>query len=534
MSLRRKAVDPAQRTQMRHKPFIAPTGGWVSAANLAAAPANTAQVCENWLPTTTGLRMRGGNRKHATASSTEPLESAMAYAGGATRKMFGAAGGSIFELTSVVDEDTPPVADVTGQTSDYYAHVNVATVGGNYMYAVNGTDKPRLYDGSAWTAIDGVSTPAITGVTTTLLSHVNVYRNRLWFVKDGSMDAVYLPVDSLGGAIGTVSLSGVFRRGGALLFTATWSMDAGDGLDDKIVFVSTEGEYIVYQGDPGTSASWSIVGVYDGSPPLGKNAFLRVGGDLLILTEVGLIPMSAIQAKDPAALGLAAVSRNIEPDWVYDARQRRNLPWEIVKWSNRNLAIVSCPVTAEESITPPWCYAVNLETGAWTKITGWNTRCLVLHNDQVYFGTNAGTLQVADTGGTDDGELIYYTYIGQNDHLGSVGQLKTIRQARAIFRTKNEFTPQISVSTDYVISLPTPPDAAASSGASGVWDVGVWDEARWDTGSNYYTVTTRWISIGTTGFVHAPQVQVTSGSVAAPSAELITFEVTYEPGGTVV
>ncbi len=43
---------------------------------------------------------------------------------------------------------------------------------------MNGVDKPRYYDNAAWVAVDNASVPAITGVTTTKLVHVNVFKNR--------------------------------------------------------------------------------------------------------------------------------------------------------------------------------------------------------------------------------------------------------------------------------------------------------------------------------------------------------------------
>lgn len=533
MALRRKAVPQGARTRLQSKPFAAPSGGWVSATNLALAKPGTAQRLENWIPTTTGIRLRSGCLKHGTAHATDPLESLMSYIGGSTRKLFGSADGDIFDLTSPADEDVPPAASVTGQTSDYYAHINFATPGGNFMLAANGSDEIQTYDGTTWAAlVSGGGVGELDGLASDTVDHLNVYRNRIW-LTDKTMTAYYLPTDSIAGTVGEVALSGVFRNGGYILFSATWSLDSGDGLDDKIAFVSTEGEIAIYQNDP-VDATWGLVGLYNCSPPLGKNAFLKVGGDLLILTEIGLVPLSAIINKDPAALGMAAVSRNIQPDWEAEARQRRNLPWEIVKWTSRNVAYISCPVTAEETITPPICFAVNLETGAWSKVTGWNTRCLALHDDGAYFGTNAGTLMRAEVTGADDGELIYHAYVGHMDHLGAPGQYKTVAQARAVFRTKTDFTPLLAVTTDYQVNLPSYPSAAAVSGSPGEWDVGLWDVALWDAGLSYYTTTTMWTSVGSSGFAHAPILLVTSGSASPPSAELVMFDTTYLPGDLVV
>jgi hypothetical protein len=516
------------------KPFLSPIGGWVSAQNLAAARPNTCLRLENWFPTTTGIRLRSGCLKKATIG-TDPVESLMAYIGGNTRELFAADETNIFNITTVADPDVPPVADVTGQTSGYYSFLNFATVGGNFMTVVNGTDDMLSYDGATWTPLNTLSTPAITGVDTSLLSHVWAYRNRQWFIEAGSMNVWALPVDSIGGAMIQVSLAGVFQLGGSLLTGGTWSMDAGDGLDDKLVIISTEGEVAIYQGsDPSDPADFSLVGRYVIPPPMGKRCMMSAGGDLIIGTEGGMVPISAAVTKDPAALSIAAVSRNIEPDWLDDAQERRTLPWEIIKWDSRKTIYITTPVTSTEDITPAQCYVINAETGAFAKNTGWNTRCGVMHDDFMYFGTNAGTIMQADVGGSDDGELIYHTYVGSWDHMGAISAFKETKLARAIFLTRAEFTPKVSISTDYTISLPVPPSAASPSGSPGEWDVGVWDLSLWDTGLSTYTVTTKWVAVQKSGYVLAPQVQVVSGSTIAPNAELVMFDLTCETGNVVV
>jgi len=523
-----------KRQISKPKPFLSPVGGWVSAQNLAAARPNTCLTLENWFPTTTGIQLRSGSLLKATIG-TDPVVSLMAYIGGLTRELFAADDTSIFNITSVADPEVPPAADVTGQTSGYYSFLNFATVGGNFMTAVNGTDDMQSYDGSTWTTINALSTPAITGVSTADLSHVWAYRNRQWFIEGGTMNAWALPVDSIGGAAIQLSLAGVFQFGGSLLTGGTWSMDAGDGLDDKLVLISTEGEVAIYQGsDPSDPADFSLVGRYVMPPPMGKRCMMSAGGDLIVGTEGGMVPISAAVTKDPAALSIASVSRNIEPDWVRDARERRTLPWEILKWDSRKTIYVTTPVTSTEDVTPPQCYVVNAETGAWAKNTGWDTRCGVIHDDFMYFGTNDGTIMQAGVGGTDDGELIYHTYVGSWDHMGAISAFKETKLARAIFLTRAEFNPKVSISTDYTVNLPTPPSAASPTGSPGEWDVGIWDLSEWDTGLVAYTVTTKWVAIQKSGYVLAPQVQVVSGSTIAPNAELVMFDLVAEQGSVVV
>lgn len=523
-----------QAPPQKHKPFLAPTAGWVTAVNNAAAPQGAAKVLENWLPTSTGIRARGGSKTQSTSStSNRPVESAMAYTG-PTHRMFTAADGKIFDVTSVADQHVVPAPSVSGRTSNYYSHVNMANAGGYFMVAANGTDPYLVFDGATWTAIpNGSGAGQIDGVASQKVIHVSTYRSRLWLVEDGTLNAWYLPTDQFAGTAKRVSLAGVAGKGGKLLFSASWSYDAGNGIDDRIVFVTDQGEVIVYQGDPAEGATWGLVGRYDSAPPMGKNAYTSVGGDLLILTEIGAIPISAIASKDPAALAMAAVSRNIQPDWIAEARQRRGLPWEIVKWPSRNIAYVTCPVTGETNVTPPICFAVNLETGAWAKVTGWNTRCFVRHDDWVYFGTNDGRLVQAEITGSDDGAIIYYCYVGHMDHLSAVGQYKTVDQVRAVFLTQSEFRPLLAVTTNYAVELPAYPSAPSPS-AQSLWDAGLWDQALWDAGTNFYTAQTYWVSIGLSGFAHAPVILMTSASLAPPAVELVVFDTVYTPGQLVV
>lgn len=511
------------------KTFQAPVRGLVLNENLAGSRPLGAIVLENFTPISRGIRMRKGSRLNATVG-TEPVESLMSYSAATVKKFFAASDGSIFNVTSVADPEVPPAADVTGLTANYFASVNFTTSGGPYLIAVNGADDLQLYDGAAWTSIDGASTPAITGVTTATLSHVWVYRNRVFFVQKNTQTAWYLPVDSIGGAAGSISLSGIFQKGGNLLFGATWSLDAGDGIDDKCVFVSDLGEIAIFQGgNPAGSAleDWNLVGRYDGAPPLGSRCTMTAGGDLLIGNENGLVAVSAMIAKDPGAVAVTAVSRNIEPLWSETALARGGLPWEIVKWPDRQVAIVSTPINNVSQ--QGQCFVVNLETGAWSVYTGWDTRCLVLQDGSVYFGTTDGKVIEAEVGGNDDGLPYYCKVAFAWDHCGSEGSWKEFTSARAVFRATRPFNPKVSVSTEYTQAFPTAPDATEGV-TSSLWDEGLWDAAIWDSETSDYVVSMAWTSLQASGTVVSPQVQITSGADSFPDAELVAVHLVWNTG----
>ncbi|ESX13508.1 hypothetical protein X768_04560 [Mesorhizobium sp. LSJC265A00] len=522
-----RRVPVAAQSQQHHSTltFPAPIRGKISNENLAASKPQGARVLENWFPTTTGIRLRGGEKKKATIGTTAVV-SMMSYDASPGRFMFAADGTKIFDVTNPANPNVAPAPVVSGLTSGYFSYVQFETAGGDYLSAVNGTDSMRQFDGTAWTTVAALGT-----IATNKLSHVWTYRNREFFIQKNSLTAWFLPVDTIAGAAVDLSLAGVFQKGGSLLFGGTWSLDAGDGVDDKCVFVSTKGEVAVYEGaNPADPNDWSLVGRYDMSPPRGKRAVMQAGGELLIGMDDGIIPISQAIQKDRAALSMISVSRNIEPDWRREAAARANLPWEILKWPLFNMAIVSLPADVGQDAR---CFVVNLQTGAWADYTGWDTRCLVLHDGWAYFGTSDGKIMQCEVSGSDDGAPYVCTYVGLFDHMKSPARSKIVHMARTVFLASRKFIAKLSVSKDYQVSLPSAPASVADDTLFDEWDSGLWDVAKWDASATKM-VSTKWVSVGLTGFVIAPQVQVTCGITPTPDAELVAIDMTYEVGGVVV
>jgi hypothetical protein len=483
-----------------------------------------ASVLENFFPTARGIRPRGGRLRHATIDAG--VVSLMAWRSGTSERLFAADNSSIYNITSPASSSVQPAADVTGLSSGFFSSTMFSTSGGDFLIAVNGADPHRNYNGAAW-----ATTPAITGVSSAAFSYVWVFKNRLFFIEKNTMQAWCLPVDSIGGAATQISLSGVFRKGGSLLFGTTWSVDAGDGMDDICVFVTTAGEMAAFAGtDPASPADWELAGTYDIGQPLGPNAHFRAGGDVVIATLDGLVPLSAAKEKDPAALSLAAVTRAIEDEWRGQALARQSSSaWSCVKWVARNMAIVGLPAVGTSEV---YCYVVNLLTGAWAKYTNWDMSCSIEVGSLVYFGSPGGGVFIAEASGSDDGEAYLSTFVGRYDHLQSPSAAKTAKLARTTWLYRKPVNPRVSCSFDYLPRLPPYP-AAASHPSLDVWDVALWDSGLWDSSTVQQTVT-RWVSLSGSGFAMAPNVQLTNSHAAPPEAELVSVDVLYEPGGVAV
>jgi len=537
-AFRRVPVNQQVATKQETLTFPAPTRGLILNENESYMQPGAALICDNWAPTMKGAKIRGGHILWATlpleGGVALPIISAFSYATGSTnRRMYVANDSKIYDVTT-----TSPVLIKSGQLNGNYSTSQMANQSGDYLIAVNDAgDFPIRFDGTTWTTLSAgeinastVTYPGTAVAAGKNLTHVCKYRNRWFFIELNSMNAWYLPLNAVQGTLLQIPLSGAATKGGKLLYCATWSIDAGDGIDDKLVFGTDLGEIIVFTGsDPSSAANWRQEGRYDMSPPMGKNATLSIGGDLLVACVDGILPTSGAITKDRAELELAAITRQIKPMWRDEVLAKRNWAWTMCKWDTYGGIFVTWPGGAPGQQR---CAVVNAATGAWGRYTGWDATCFIRLNDDMFFGTQTGKVMQADRTGYDNGLPHTCTIVGGWEVFQSPSQTITWKQARASFvaRAGETFVPQLSGTTDYVVTLPTPPLPGTDPGVLDLWDSGLWDTARWDTGVAVAPVVrnTGWVSIGVTGFSHAPIVQVTMAQQSKPEVELVSIAGVFE------
>ena len=512
-----------------------PTRGLVLSENEAYTQPGAAVVLDNWKPTLTGISLRGGCVEWCALPETTPVISAFNYASGIVAKMFAANASKLYDVTTVT-----PVLVKSGQSSGNYTASQLANASGDYLIAVNDAgDAPLRFDGTTWTTLNAgqiTGPPGSTVVAGANLTHVCKYRNRWFFIEGNSMNAWYLPLNAIQGALSMIPLSGAASKGGKLLFCASWSIDAGDGIDDKIVFATDQGELLIFTGsNPADAANWRQEGRYEVSAPLGKNAYMLVGGDLLIATVDGIVPTSGAITKSRAELELAAITRNIRPMWREEVLDKREHHWTMCNWPEYGGHFVTWPGGKPGK---QYCAVVNSATGAWCRFVGWDAMCFIRMRGDMFFGTQKGKIMQADRTGYDNGMPYVATMVGGWNVFNSPAQTVTWRQARLSFssRAAEPFNPQIAACVDYIVSIPTPPPAGPDPGLLDLWDEGLWDTALWDAGEAPPAAkrNTLWVSVGMTGYSHAPIVQVTVAQQAKPVVNLIQIDCTFERAGITV
>ena len=494
----------------------APIGGWNARDSLGAMPPTDAVILTNWFPATTECEMRMGYTNWATGLPGQ-VETVMSYAGSSTDKLFAISSGSVYDVTS---QGAVGAAVVTGLSNSRWQYANVATAGGNFLYMANGVNTPYLYNGTTWTAITGVSAPAITGVTTTLLNNPILHKSRVWFIESNSLRVWYLPTLSVGGTAASIDMSAVAQLGGYIQAIGTWTVDAGYGVDDLFVAVTNKGEVIVYRGtDPSSANTWALVGVWRVGSPVGSRCLFKYSGDLLLLSQDGILPLSSALQSSRVNPKVAltdkiqfAVSNAI-------SQYGSTFGWQMLLFPKENQLWLNVPV----SVGSQEQYAMNTINKNWCNYTGWNANCWELFQNNPYFGGNQ-VVGRAWYGNDDNGANIAADGLQAFSYFGANTILKRFTLARPTFRSTGTPSVYASVNLDFDTSDNSAP-LSFSPLTYGVWDSAIWDSGIW---SGALQIIKNWQGINGVGYCAAPRVKCASKGL---DLRWVSTDIVMERGG---
>lgn len=518
-------VPPSRLAQMRaaraQKPrskvvsLPAPVGGWNARDSLAAMDIKDAVSLINLVPRNTAVQLRDGFSQHATGLGSN-VETLIAYSGGATDKLKAIAGGSIYDATAT---GAVGAAELSGLTNSRWQYVNVTTPGGSFIEMCNGADGVYTYDGSTWTD----RSASITGVTAANLININLFKNRVWFIEKGTLKAWYLPTQSITGAANVLDLSAFCQRGGYLMAMATWTVDAGYGVDDMAVFITSNGEVLVYRGtDPSSASTWSLVGVWWIGSPVGRRCYVKYAGDVLIICQDGVYPLSAA-LQSSRVNPKVAITDKIQPAMsnavtLYGG----NFGWQLMPFPQQNLLFLNVPVAAGNSQQQ---YVMNTITGAWCQFQGWNANCWEMMGNELYFG-GAGYVGKAWDTTTDNAGSIFIDGLQAFSYFGSSGQQKRFTMMRPTFFLNSTLTVNGNINVNFDETAPASSISTVTFSGS-VWDSGTWDSSTW---TDALSVSNGWQGCNGVGYCGAPHIQA---NINGASLQWVSTDVVLEPGGIV-
>lgn len=503
------------------KPVQAPTGGWDAISPLSDMEPKYAVTLQNWFPRPGWVEMRGGYNIWVSCSVSS-VTSLMVYrpaappAGSITtsvaEKMFatcGAAGGigllydvSTAGVTTVVKKGISNLSILN--TNFQYCNFNVPG-GSSYLVACNGSQKPLFYDGSNWTTQTITGTIGSFSLTQANLISVISHQQRLWFVEKNSTRVWYLPTQSISGVANVVDVGSFCNRGGYVLNISVFTLDGGNGPNAMLLIMTNRGQAVIYSGvDPTNVATWTLVGVFDLPTPIGIRCMAKIGSDVALVTTSGLIPVSKALPFNPAAQRETAFTMRIQNAFLQAAQNySANFGWEIALYPNQTMMLINVP-TGQGQATQ---YAMNTLTGAWCSFTGWNAQCFERYNDNLYFGDNAGNVNIAYTGRTDLANAIQADMKCAFNYFSTPGQVKNMTMAKPYIVADGTITPTMGVDIDFGSSNITAP-ISTSSALGGLWGTAVWDTSVWGGGS---VVIANWYSVNALGTALALRMKINYG-----------------------
>lgn len=514
----------------------APVGGLNYRDSAAAMPKVDAIRMVNFVPLPYALALRKGWQQWQTGLGTLVETVACHKKNDGTSIVIAAAGGNVWALSAPGAVSTP---DIDSQLSNYWQTQMMSNDAGTFTYMVNGMDKPQVYDGTIFTEVsESMTNPPpdfdIYGADPTGFINVTLHQRRLWFVMKDSLDMYYLPPNNIGGEVALFPLGPVMDRGGHLVAMATWTLDAGQGMDDYCAFISSEGQIAVYTGaDPDDISSFTLQGVFTVGSPVGYRCWTKYGGDVLLLTRDGLVPMSI-------ALQSTRVNSRIN---LTDKIQNRISAlvsaygtlhgWQTFVYPNENQIWVLVPIPDAVSI-----FSMNTITGAWTEYIGFNAACICLLDNDPLFGDRSGTLGLAWQGYQDNapwngdpGEVITAEAVTAYNYFDETGRQKRWVMTRPILQSQQVPAYAIGMLIDFIYSgVPsslssgdtlTPPSSSViqpPSGSGGfdpgevassstLWNTAIWNQSFWPQSSLRYR---NWLSVGGIGYCAALSLTITA------------------------
>lgn len=455
--------QPAASNKPRNLPF--PVGGYNASAPLMGMKPLDAVLLENWFPGPTSMETRDGYVSHITATpkQVDRLHVYSSQTGAET--LWGTTADGIYNFTAAGAAPAVSMALTNGKT--FSTAINTGSA--SYMLVVNGTDTLKQYNGAAWSSV------ATFGATaTSIYSYIETYRQRIFLIKKNSLEIEYLASNAISGAATNYPLGALFRLGGYLVALGVWTIDGGIGPEDNLVAITNKGEIAVFAGnDP---ATWSLKGVYFIGRPLGDIPLYKYGGDILALTETGIIPLSSVM-QSVSIDRKQTVSSSIRPFVINVATSAfASQGWQIISDPLKPMLLVNIPSSPVRKQV-----VMNSQTGAWATFTGWNAIHFARMNGEMYFSCpgTVNTFTVKRINGpSDQGVNVTATMVQAYNSFG-FGVEKKVEACKSYFQSNSDFT----YNGGFINDFQQLQEASSVNNLTvingGIWGSSLWGAAVW-------------------------------------------------------
>lgn len=503
---------------------MAPTNGLnLKDPFLTLAPQD-ALTLNNFIARPQGCETRAGYRKHVTGlggavttlmgyDALDPTDS----------RLFAAVEDKFFDVTDSA-EDPEPLVEDTNSTDGDWNYIMFSGATENYLCAVSPSGGYWTYDSTTGWVDRTLNLTGFTGAP----GDIAAWKNRLFITASGTNTVYYLDVNAIEGPVYELDFGPLMKHGGSVQAINNWTLNAGLDIDDYFVVFGSMGDILVYQGtNPDDLATFAIKGVwYGGRPPVGSRFYHEYGGELFVLSELGLMPLSKI-VNGTIANSYTVTSARIQPALSRQFSPLIDTPfWEVGLANVNDLLVIKAPRTT--TVYQQW--VMNIATGAWSTFTGMPINTWTTYDSVMYFGDEDGNVYIGLVGDRDGveidgtgGQNVKCVVQGGFQTFGSSANLKLFDMARPIFISSAPPGVAVQINMDYLQnSIYAYPNFTDIDEA--MWDEGKWGEASWVSGTDTYAA---WAGIQGLGYYGSLRMAVEGKA----GTSYISANVMYKPGG---
>lgn len=449
------------------------------------------------------------------------------------------------------------VTQVWEEATDYEAG-NQVVLGGNVYICttagVSGTSGPTgtgtgILDGTVFWDFVSVQASSVIGPSLADQQNgfaidpedfcaVTVWKSRLWFVERDSTRGWYMDVGSLYGTATSFDFGVKMRAGGSLSNLFNWSYDGGTGggLETYLVGISAAGDIVIYQGtDPSSADTFGLKGTwYCGGVPYGRRIAIDYGGDILILSLLGVVPLSKLVVGTPVEEQSQYKTRKIANLFSNLAKLYRNLQgWSIHQHPTDNALLICYPTMPGANTSQ---LAMSFATQGWSQYRNLPIVSGGVWAGQFYIGTADGRVCINDdyldavAPSTLNDATYTIAFVGVDWSFltaftnGGNARQKQVAMLRPSLLSQLA-TPSVKVTAKYNFdtSEPSAPTGDGTGGA-GTWDNATWDSTLWASDSTPYEPL-----VGATGMGRSAAIAVQGKAVVRTT--FVGVDVFFDQGG---
>lgn len=335
-----------------------------------------------------------------------------------------------------------------------------------HIFFANNLDKPLDY-----TTLGGMQQ---TSLTTTGFNNLDCplsFKNRLYFIS-GDFELAYTGIQSISGSLTKFEMGSFFKKGGKLVNIANWTQDAGQGVDDLLCLISSEGEVMIYSGTDPSANDWKTLGVFQIPKPIGKNCSCLFGADLVVITEKGYFSLSNVLSNLRA--NRSGISQKV--DGITKGRSTTK-QWEIHFSPKRGWLIINAPSNLAGYNYEQ--HVLNMATNGWCRFVGMDGTSWAEVKDRLFFCNGDGIFE-ADVGTTDNGNFIIYNLQRAYNQFGYVGKKQLMEIDPKYYAETSSYLEMFKrINVDFQEGEYRVLSIEQQNGNFSEWDDAIWDDAFW-------------------------------------------------------